>query len=208
MKAMKKVTSLILTFMMVFNLSLSMPATSAFAATHTYQIYQILTGTVDPSDSNKLTNITAGDNLQLGEGQNINDVMNALTASDMVNKTNQGKLDVILRYVNMTTPFMTSTSTEINGLPIGYYLVKDADNSLAGENDAYTTYLVKVVTGTLSITPKKAIPTVDKQVQDEPDDAEYGASQDGWGESADHAINERFQFKLLKLPTPIRCVEP
>ena len=119
MKAMKKVTSLILTFMMVFNLSLSMPATSAFAATHTYQIYQILTGTVDPSDSNKLTNITAGDNLKLGEGQNINDVMNALTASDMVNKTNQGKLDVILRYVNMTTPFMTSTSTEINGLPIG-----------------------------------------------------------------------------------------
>ena len=197
MKAMKKVTSLILTFMMVFSLSLSMSATSAFAATHTYQIYQILKGTVDPSDSTKLTNIAAGANLKLGTNETINNVMDALTAPDMANKTNQEKLTVILPYVDMTAPYTTSTSTTVNGLEIGYYLVKDADGSLADANDAYTTYLVKVVTGTLTITPKKAIPTVDKQVQDESADAEEGASTDGWGESADHAINEQFQFKLV-----------
>ncbi len=49
----------------------------------------------------------------------------------------------------------------------------------------------------VTATPKGTKPTVDKQVQDEKADAEAGSDAEGWGESADHAINESFKFKLI-----------
>ena len=48
----------------------------------------------------------------------------------------------------------------------------------------------------MTVNPKSEVPSVDKQVQDEIADAEEGAV-DGWGETADHAINESFKFKLI-----------
>ncbi len=42
------------------------------------------------------------------------------------------------------------------------------------------------------ITPKAEKPTVEKKVYDNPD----GTSTGGFGSSADHAINEKFQFQL------------
>ena len=69
--------------------------------------------------------------------------------------------------------------------------LKDSAN-LAGKDDAYTTFIVMVVDD-VTVTRKAAKPTVDKQVLDETADAEAGA-EDGWGETADHAINESFQF--------------
>ena len=55
--------------------------------------------------------------------------------------------------------------------------------------------MIQVVDKATEFTPKKEVPSVDKEVKDEADDAEAG-SADGWGETADHEIGETFQFKL------------
>ena len=73
----------------------------------------------------------------------------------------------------------------------GYYLLKD---NAIGTDDAYTTYIVEVVDDVI-VSRKAAKPTVDKQVSDEAEDAETNG--ESWGETADHEINETFQFKLI-----------
>ena len=83
---------------------------------------------------------------------------------------------------------------DVTAAGAGYYLVKDKNDSQNGQNDSYTTFIMRVL-GKSSATPKSAQPTVDKQVLDEKADAEAGNTA-GWGESADHAINESFKFKL------------
>ncbi len=83
---------------------------------------------------------------------------------------------------------------DVTAAGAGYYLVKDKNDSQNGQNDSYTTFIMRVL-GKSSATPKSAQPTVDKQVLDEEADAEEGHTN-GWGESADHAINESFKFKL------------
>ena len=66
---------------------------------------------------------------------------------------------------------------------------------------AYNSFLLKVNKGkfNLQIKPKYVKPTVEKKVYD--NDINDISSAGGWGSSADHAINEKFQFRLIaKLP--------
>ena len=98
----------------------------------------------------------------------------------------------------------------ISALPDGYYLIMDtaapvnpdANNDSLGDNPnsgAKTRFIVKVAGGAnqpINVDAKHSAPTVDKQVQDEAADRDPNADTDGWGETADHAINESFQFKL------------
>ncbi len=159
---------------------------------HTYEIYQIFTGEL--SDG-KLVNLAWGANAKDTTAA-IKDATDAL--EDVIDKTDEEKLAVISQYVTLdTNAFKTVASgNTVTGIPSGYYLIKDKKNSLEGKHDAYTLYVVKVLDKNLTIQPKNEYPSVDKLVHDETGDAEAGAL-DGWGESADHAINESFQFKLV-----------
>lgn len=84
----------------------------------------------------------------------------------------------------------------------GYYLVVDTTKFNDGEYyHAYNSFLLKVNKGkfNLQIKPKYVKPTVEKKVYD--NDINDISSAGGWGSSADHAINEKFQFRLIaKLP--------
>ena len=94
---------------------------------------------------------------------------------------------------SLESPSKTYT---ISNLKAGYYLVVD-ETSTATTDDAYSALILNVV-GDVNVTAKTAKPTVDKQVQDEADDKDTNSTDtDGWGETADHAINEVFQFKLI-----------
>ena len=79
----------------------------------------------------------------------------------------------------------------------GYYVIIET-GATDGNDYARTSYILTQYDASkgAEIAVKSAAPTVDKQVHDEIDDAEAGAV-DGWGESADHAINESFQMKLI-----------
>ena len=80
----------------------------------------------------------------------------------------------------------------ISGLAAGYYLVKDQDGSLTGDADAYTEYIIKVVSDTTA-TPKSSVPTVEKKVKDTNDST--GVTSD-WQDSADYDIGDSIPFQL------------
>lgn len=84
----------------------------------------------------------------------------------------------------------------------GYYLFVDTSSfSSSADGDsyhAYNSFLLKVNKAHyhVQITPKVVKPTVEKKVYDNDDNSSWG-DNDGWGSSADHAINEEFQFQLI-----------
>lgn len=85
----------------------------------------------------------------------------------------------------------TGTVTEA-----GYYLVVDEKGNALEDNDAYSAYIMQVV-GNVTVNPKSKTPTVKKEVQDESGDKDADSTdEEGWGNTADHAIGESFNFRL------------
>lgn len=86
----------------------------------------------------------------------------------------------------------------------GYYLIVDTINFNDGDHyHAYNSFLLVNDTNqgeyNVIINHKVVKPTVEKKVYD--NDNNDISSAGGWGSSADHAINEPFQFRLIaKLP--------
>lgn len=84
----------------------------------------------------------------------------------------------------------------------GYYLIVDTSSfSSSADGDsyhAYNSFLLKVNKDhyCVQITPKVVKPTVEKEVYDN-DDGSSSGDNNGWGSSADHAINEEFRFRLI-----------
>lgn len=193
------------------------------AAGHTYEAYQIFKGSL--GTDNTLGNIewgagvnsTATDfltKIQAVKGANNTAPFTGKTTAKEIAEvlsTNNADSTLAINFADAISKFLsTSQATQnkqtadtdgdevkeyvLSDLTAGYYLVKDQDTTQDGKDDAYTSFIMKVVANTTA-TPKSAKPTVDKQVLDETTDAEANAVN-GWGESADHAINESFQFKL------------
>ena len=164
---------------------------------HTYEAYQIFKGDLSVEDDVKiLSNIVWGDDVT----SSITDKTAAELAETLVDGMTGKEIIEALGITLDDSPTGTvNTSSDgkyvIDDLAAGYYLIKDKDDTLNGAYDAYTSYIIKVV-GDATASPKSEFPLVDKQVLDEIGDAEAG-STDGWGETADHAINETFQFKLI-----------
>lgn len=73
----------------------------------------------------------------------------------------------------------------------GYYLIEDSTNLGDNKHEAKTSFLLQVV-GNATATPKREVPTITKEVEDEKNDG----SGNEWGDSADHEIGETFRFKL------------
>lgn len=221
---MKKFWAILLAMMLVLSMVTVASATEVVnpgftikvkpndGATHTYEVYQIFTGdvTVIKDEENKtestiLTNVKWGTNAANNGAAVVAgaDVPEEVLTEIMAAKgSNQEKLAVITKYVSLTsTPVDSFNSTkDANGVskPLvpGYYLVKDKDDTLDGKYGAYSTMMVQVLESNIEINAKSEYPSVDKQVQDEQGDAELG-NTNGWGESADHALFEEFDFRLV-----------
>lgn len=111
-----------------------------------------------------------------------------------------------------STPVLQGGHT--NGFKLeeaGYYLIVDTSSFSSDANNdsyhAYNSFLLKVNQAHyhVQITPKVVKPTVEKKVYDN-DDGSSSGDNNGWGSSADHAINEEFKFRLIaKLPASEGC---
>ena len=78
----------------------------------------------------------------------------------------------------------------------GYYLIVDTTYFNSGDDyHAYNSFMLKVTKANwvFDVTPKVEKPSVKKEVFDNQDGT---SNEAGFGSSADHAINEKFQFKL------------
>lgn len=212
MKNFKKFTAAIAATLMAA--SLSIPMATSFTASaasitingisteqaHTFEVYQVLTGTLD--EAKKLNdmkwgsgvtsfngaNVTTGKELSKSEFEAISAVTDARTLI-----TGDAPLLVLSETKACEDVTSANGTVTINDLDDGYYIVKDTTN-LGNADDANSAWIVQVADNA-TVDIKNAKPTVDKQIADNNDGVETG-DNNGWGETADHAINESFQFKL------------
>ena len=199
MKHIKKLASLLLVLVMVFAL-----ATTAFAEEtaysitinnsakdHTYEAYQIFTGDLSGTT---LSNIVWGSGVSEAGQTALGD---AAAKAETLKTEADAKA-----FAKAVAPYLTTAASSANtvtdgkyvisGLAAGYYLVKDQDGSLTGDADAYTEYIIKVVSDTTA-TPKSSVPTVEKKVKDTNDST--GVTSD-WQDSADYDIGDSIPFQL------------
>lgn len=177
---------------------------------HTYEAYQIFTGNLGADGS--LGNVVWGSGIDqsklTAEGTDalIKD-KDAATVSQNLAAWSSDSTDA-KAYATAFSGVLSTTHTDssafvstgvgsytISGLSDGYYLIQDKAGTLNEKNDAYTSFILKIIGEDVTVAPKSTQPTVDKKIQDETGDAEAGATE-GWGNTADHDINESFQFKL------------
>lgn len=189
---------------------------------HTYSAFQIFKGDVEGNNIKdfKISNVDWGSNII----NNSDDFLNKLREADLIGplftnaKSAQEVLAVISKwhdsddysiafarfvchylYSNDANPTYVvragSNALTIPEAKAGYYLFVDTtDFSKDDSYHSYNSFLLMVTKGNwnVPITPKAEKPTVEKKVYDNPD----GTSTGGFGSSADHAINEKFQFQL------------
>lgn len=189
---------------------------------HCYDAFQIFDGVV--SDDNTISNVGWGSSIahpnkflaQLTEDLTIGDKFEtsftpqeaAAVISQWSDSDNNSIAFArcVCNYVYSdrdSTPVLQGGHT--NGFKLekaGYYLIVDTSSFSSDANNdsyhAYNSFLLKVNKANyhVQITPKVVKPTVEKKVYDNDDNSTSG-DNNGWGSSADHAINEEFQFRLI-----------
>ena len=184
-------------------------------AIHTYEAYQIFKG--DLAGTESAAGVTTGtlSNVEWGNGINTTGIVDKLKAAGLTLEADVEDADaakIAKALGNVTSDSETAekiaqvfgnalnadnaiagSATGVSGLKAGYYLIKDKDGTLNqdGKAGAYTQFMLQVV-GNQTVTQKADVPSVDKTVQDN----ETSDTDDEWDETADHKINEKFQFKL------------
>ena len=196
---------------------------------HGYIAFQIFTGVIS-KDNPKLSNVNWGKNIPHPEdfleelrkadrigplfanANSVPDVLAVISTWDDSDDDSIAFARFVCNYI-YTDPLADSESTIVGGggaikIPEpGYYLI--VDNIDIHEDDfyhAYNSFLLVNDTHqgecNVIINHKVVKPTVEKEVHDnDNNDISSAGNNDGWGSSADHAINEKFQFRLIaKLP--------
>lgn len=173
---------------------------------HTYEAYQVFAGRLETVNDKKVLS-----DIQWGEGVRENKLLEELknnelfidckSAAEVADKlNNQGKdSEVAKNFAKIVGKCLNGereTSTIcINGTYTitvskpGYYLIKDGDGSLNGqEGEVYTDFIMQVVDN-VEVTPKGNVPTVVKKVKEN--------STGEWQDAADYSISDKVPFKLV-----------
>ena len=207
-KAMKKLMAALLAVAMVCAMAIpaiaggSAPAGTTYTITapdngHTYEIYQIFTGTptVDAATHQTiLSDIKWGENAasayKTGDAVPA-DVLNSLTATSGETHI----LTEVKKYVNLnSTPAFTATHGTPATVPAGYYLIKDIDDA---DVASHTLYIVEVVDDDIEITPKTDAPSVEKKVLENTKHQQDDGFGTGYNDTADYHIGDLVPFKLI-----------
>lgn len=225
-KAIKKLLAALLAVAMVCAMAIPAFAGTEGDITkwHSFSAFQIFKGKVDGNDIKdfKISNVEWGSNIdpdnflpQLKGADTIGPLFaNANSARDVLEVISQwhnsdANSIAFARFVcHYLYPDANAKpkpaveggggSDHIHFDEAGYYLVVDTTPFSHGDFDhAYNSFLLMVTheDWNIPITPKAEKPSVKKEVFDNFDNQD-GTSTGDFGSSADHAINEKFQFKL------------
>jgi fimbrial isopeptide formation D2 family protein/LPXTG-motif cell wall-anchored protein len=219
MKTSKKILSVLLALTLVLALSVcAFAADTSYTITinnkasgHTYEAYQIFTG--DLSSTGVLSNIKWGTGVDSAAlltalkadtttGLNFSKCASAADVAKVLSDANldadavaaQAFAQIVGQYLT-TASASASTQTNnqyvISGLAAGYYLVKDKDNTMSG-NENYTRFMLQV-TSNQTVKPKNGTVVVEKKVIDTNDSTGDTSS---WQDSADHDVGDIISFQL------------
>ena len=211
-KAMKKLMAALLAVAMVCAMAIpafadSSSSTSTAPVTmytitapnngHTYEIYQIFTGTptTDASGNPILSDIKWGKNA--ASSYNKGDAVPESVLTDLTSTSGETAiLEKVKNYVELTSTsvFDTAKFGSPASVPAGYYLIKDDDNP---DLASYTLYLVEVVNRNITITPKTDFPSVEKKVKENTKHQQDDGFGTGYNDTADYHIGDMVPFKLI-----------
>jgi fimbrial isopeptide formation D2 family protein/LPXTG-motif cell wall-anchored protein len=182
------------------------------ATGHTYEAYQVFTGTLSGSTLSDIQWGSSVDSAALLTALKADATLGTTfaacsTAADVAALLSDSNAAAFAQIAgqHLTTAAGTSTAATggyaITGLAAGYYLVKDKDGTQDQTSDAYTSFILKVVQNT-SAAPKSGTPTVSKKVKENTKytkDEGYGT---GYNDVADYNIGDTIPFELIgTLPT-------
>lgn len=223
MKKIKKLISLALSFVMVFAMSMTAFAeepsqTKKYSITineaadgHTYEAYQIFKGDLYEKDGQKtLSNITWGGGVNTTK-EGFNTAVAVTKSDETIDGSDPVKLAEALvgtdvaQWAQAVSGYLTNPAGSTNvyntkegkyvisNLEAGYYLVKDRDGSLSG-NDTYTTFILEVVADAVAQPKNPGVPTPDKGVKDKNDST--GEADETYKKTADHDIGDKVEYEL------------
>ena len=165
------------------------------AAGHTYEAYQIFTGT---KDGDTLTNIAWGSNVSAEYQQEKGD------AAAFAATLTAANAEAMARELagNLTDVPVATASEQSNGKYVltvpasGYYLIKDKDGSQTNTSEAYTAYILKVA-GNVETNAKYDVPTLEKKVKENTKADNETAYGQGYNDVADYHIGDTVPFSLF-----------
>lgn len=210
MKTIKRSIALVLAMILTLAMSVTVFAApnadqNTFSLTlnkavkgHTYEAYQILSGDLS-ADKATLSNIKWGEGIN-AEGQKAlgGDAAGyAKKLADMGNNSKELKEQAQIIGANLASASGSVTVTDpdaknvISNLKPGYYLIKDKDDSLQGQ-ESYTEFILHV-TDDVDANVKADVPSVEKKVKDTNDTT---GETTGWQDSADYDIGDDVPFQL------------
>lgn len=169
---------------------------------HQYYAHQIFKGTLS---GNILTDIEWGAGIFNGDGlltalKNETAFASCTSAADVAAVLENEQYDsaIAQKFADVLTSFNYLTNAQgttgvisgdsgtITGLDNGYYLITDGN---VPDDDAYSRNILKVVGENITVTPKSAVPTVEKKVNEDDNNI-------GYNDVADYCIGEDVPFKL------------
>ena len=210
MKTIKRSIALVLAMILALAMSVTVFAApnadqNTFSLTlnkavkgHTYEAYQILSGDLS-ADKATLSNIKWGEGIK-AEGQTAlgGDAAGyAKKLADMGNNSSELKEQAQIIGANLASASGSVTVTDpdaknvISNLKPGYYLIKDKDDSLQGQ-ESYTEFILHV-TDDVDANVMADVPSVEKKVKDTNDTT---GETTGWQDSADYDIGDDVPFQL------------
>ena len=210
MKTIKRSIALVLAMILTLAMSVTVFAApnadqNTFSLTlnkavkgHTYEAYQILSGDLS-ADKATLSNIKWGEGIK-AEGQTAlggDAARYAKKLADMGNNSKELKEQAQIIGANLASASGSVTVTDpdaknvISNLKPGYYLIKDKDDSLQGQ-ESYTEFILHV-TDDVDANVKADVPSVEKKVKDTNDTT---GETTGWQDSADYDIGDDVPFQL------------
>ena len=210
MKTIKRSIALVLAMILALAMSVTVFAApnadqNTFSLTlnkavegHTYEAYQILSGDLS-ADKATLSNIKWGEGIN-EEGKKALGGDAAGYAKTLVNLGNNSKelkdqAQIIGANLKSASGSVTVTDSDaknvISNLKPGYYLIKDKDDSLQGQ-ESYTEFILHV-TDDVEANVKADVPSVEKKVKDTNDTT---GETTGWQDSADYDIGDDVPFQL------------
>ena len=225
-KAMKKLMAALLAVAMVCAMAIPAFAYNTWETEedlntkHDYGAFQIFTG--DVNDANEISNVAWGQNItepdifldnlksdstignQFSNAKNAQDVLTVISRWHDSDDYSIAFARFVCKYLYPTAdakskPAYTGHTGGFEIRTPGYYLIVDTSPFSVGDfYHAYNSFMLTVTKAPYHVQIKHKVvkPTVKKEVYDNNDIDSFG-DNNGWGSSADHAINEPFKFRLI-----------